>query len=176
MGTYAIVNRLPAYHDLENRSRPITLPLASVAWHTQIRQLRNDSFMATDQADTIIGANVELTGSLKNRGSIAIHGQIKGDVFSEATVLVGEGAHISGPISAKHIEVAGKVTGSLHAETSIDLLPKSVVKGDIETKQLSIKPGAIFAGTSKMTTVEDTQTEETDAEVAPRRKPRLEIE
>ncbi len=129
--------------------------------------------MATDQIDTIVGAHVELTGSLHNQGSIQIHGKIKGDVVSDASVLVGETAVVMGPITAKTVEVAGQVHGSINAEQNIELLSKSIVKGDITTKQLSIKPGAIFIGSSSMEAPGGTVDEEA---TSAKRKPRLEIE
>lgn len=130
--------------------------------------------MAAEQIDTIVGAQVELTGSLRNQGSIQIHGRINGDVTSGASVLVGEGAIVTGPITAKHVEVSGQVHGAITAEQHVELLPKSLVKGDITTKQLSIKPGAVFIGASNM---ELPQGEAALLEDAPvKRKPRLEIE
>ncbi len=130
--------------------------------------------MPSDQVDTIIGAQVELTGSLRNQGAIHIHGHITGDVTSDTMVLVGETAVVNGPITAKQVEVAGQVHGNITAEQQIELQPKSIVKGDLITKILSIKPGANFFGQSKMEAAqESTPTEEGHN---PKRKPRLELE
>ena len=128
--------------------------------------------MAAEQVDTIVGAQVELTGSLKNTGSIQIHGRINGDVTSEASVFVGETAVVTGPITAKHVEVAGQVHGSITAEHQIELHPKSVVRGDLTTSQLSIKPGAIFVGTSNMAL----NGADLHDDAPTKRKPRLEVE
>lgn len=138
--------------------------------------------MATDQTDTIIGAHVELTGSLKNQGSIEVHGHIKGDITSNAAVYIGETATVHGPIMAKRVDVAGRVEGSISAADHIELQPKSIVQGDLMAKQLTIKPGAIFVGTSKMELPATPKTTEPSPELAetpeatPKRKPRLEIE
>lgn len=138
---------------------------------------------AADQIDTIIGTEVILKGSLKNQGAIHVHGQIKGDVSSQASVLVGPTAVITGPVIARHVEVAGQVHGSITASEQIELLPQSVVKGDLISKVLIIKPGAIFVGTSKMDVPADAVTNpeanfESDSVDAadPKRKPRLEVE
>jgi cytoskeletal protein CcmA (bactofilin family) len=129
--------------------------------------------MAPDQVDTIIGAHVELTGTLRNQGPIHIHGRVNGDVISESSVLIGETAVVMGPVTAKTVEVAGQVHGSITAEHHLELQPKSMVKGDIDTRQLSIRPGAIFVGSSKME-VPATNNESEAATI--KRKPRLEIE
>lgn len=108
--------------------------------------------MAAEQADTIVGAQVELKGSLKNQGSIHIHGTVVGDVTSDAAVIVGETAVVTGPVTAKVVEVAGQVHGTITAHDQLELHPKSLVKGDLHTKRLSIKPGAVFVGKSTMPT------------------------
>jgi cytoskeletal protein CcmA (bactofilin family) len=124
--------------------------------------------MAVEQADTIGGAHVELKGSLKNQGTIHIHGMVIGDVHSDAAVIIGETAIVTGPITAKMVEVSGQVHGSITAEEQIELQPKSLVKGDLNTKRLSIKPGATFIGKSSMPV--------SGEEHSDKKQPRLEIE
>ncbi|HSI20172.1 MAG TPA: polymer-forming cytoskeletal protein [Verrucomicrobiae bacterium] len=126
--------------------------------------------MAAEQADTIVGAQVELKGSLKNHGSIHIHGFVTGDIHSDAAVIIGETAVVTGPVSAKVVEVGGQVHGSITAEEHIELHPKSLVKGDLTTKRLSIKAGATFIGKSSMPTPHG------DNDEIEKKKPRLEVE
>jgi cytoskeletal protein CcmA (bactofilin family) len=68
------------------------------------------------------------------------------------------------------VEIAGQVHGSITADEHIELHPKSLVKGDLNTKRLSIKPGATFIGKSQMPShaAEDEKDE--------KKQPRLEIE
>jgi len=106
--------------------------------------------MPADQTDTIVGANVELKGSLRNSGPITIHGTVIGDISSDSLVVIGESALITGPITARQVDVHGQVHGSITAEEQIELQPKSLVQGDLTTGRLSIKPGAIFIGKSQM--------------------------
>jgi cytoskeletal protein CcmA (bactofilin family) len=127
--------------------------------------------MAAEQVDTIVGAQVELKGSLRNQGSIHIHGKVSGDIHSDAAVIVGETAIVTGPISAKIVEIAGQVHGSVAADEQIELQPKSLVKGDLTTRRLSIRPGAIFVGQSIMPL-----DEQAEAEPSEKKKPRLEVE
>ncbi|MBU6389191.1 polymer-forming cytoskeletal protein [Patescibacteria group bacterium] len=130
--------------------------------------------MAADQADTVIGAQVELKGSLHNHGPIQIHGKVIGDVASDELVVVGETAVITGPVVARQVIVYGQVHGPVTAEQLIEMNPKSLVKGDLTTNQLSIKPGAVFVGKCQMNSapVEAAAAEEP----ASKRKPHLEVE
>ena len=124
--------------------------------------------MPAEQTDTIAGANVELKGSLRNRGPIHIHGAVTGDISSDGLVVIGETAVITGPITARQVDVYGQVHGSINAEEQIELQPKSLVQGDLTTSRLSIKPGATFIGKSQM--------QGSDPTPESKKKPRVEIE
>lgn len=147
--------------------------------------------MPAEQNDTVVGMNVELKGSLHNRGAIQVYGKINGDIYSDGLVVIGETAVITGPIVAKQVDVSGQVNGSINAEELLELQPKSVVKGDIVTGRLSIKPGAVFIGKSQMgvetksvkddSDQEDQKSKDLDEDslILPaeqKKKPRLEIE
>jgi cytoskeletal protein CcmA (bactofilin family) len=106
--------------------------------------------MAQDQHDTIIGAQVQLTGTIKTNGSIFIFGGVEGEISSESTVVIGEGATVVGPVSAKSIELAGTVHGHVVAREQVELGPKSSLHGDLTAGQLTVKPGARFNGTCHM--------------------------
>ncbi len=131
--------------------------------------------MPTEQTDTVIGSNVELKGSLRNHGAIHIHGTIMGDVHSDGLVVVGETAIISGPITAKQVDVSGQVNGSISAEEQIELQPKSLVRGDLTCNRLSIKPGAVFVGKSQMHVPEGNEVP-SDPSTHEKKKPRMEVE
>ncbi len=99
---------------------------------------------------TIVGANVTLTGTLKDMGDVAIHGKIEGEVISERSIVVGETAEIKGPISGQVITLAGVVRGSIDAGQKLEILPTGKVFGSISTRELIIRSGAIFVGKSTM--------------------------
>jgi cytoskeletal protein CcmA (bactofilin family) len=132
--------------------------------------------MPPEQADTVIGANVEIKGSLHNHGPIQIHGKVIGDIVSDSLVVIGESAIITGPISARQVEVSGQVHGTITAEEQIELHPKSLVKGDLATNRLSIKPGAVFIGKSQMRAVELAEDETNTDLNAAKKRPRMEVE
>lgn len=99
---------------------------------------------------TVVGANVKLTGVLKDVNDITVHGAVDGEVSSEKNVLVAETASIKGPVSAEIVTVAGKVSGSIDAWKKLEILPTGKVHGSITTEELIIRSGAIFNGKSKM--------------------------
>lgn len=99
---------------------------------------------------SIVGANVNLTGVLKDANDITIYGSIEGEVTCQSNVNIEEKASVKGPISAKIVTVSGTVDGSILAETKLEITPSGKVSGSIATKDLIIKSGAQFNGKSIM--------------------------
>ncbi|TSC97139.1 MAG: Integral membrane protein CcmA involved in cell shape determination [Candidatus Berkelbacteria bacterium Licking1014_2] len=95
---------------------------------------------------TVVGANVKLTGAIKDVNEIIVHGQVEGEVSSAKTIMIGETAFIKGPVSAQSITVAGKIKGEVAAENKLELLPGSQLEGSITARDLIIRSGAIFNG------------------------------
>jgi len=99
---------------------------------------------------TVVGVNVKLQGQLKDSQDIIVHGQVDGEVASERNVTITESATVKGPISATIVTVGGTVRGSIEAREKLEVLPSGKVYGSIATKELTIRPGAVFNGRSSM--------------------------
>lgn len=99
---------------------------------------------------TVVGANVKLQGQLRDTQDIIVHGQVDGEVASEKNVTISDSATIKGPVAANIVTVGGTVRGSIEAREKLEILPTGKVIGSITTKELTIKPGAIFNGRSSM--------------------------
>ncbi|OGD65178.1 hypothetical protein A2215_02520 [Candidatus Berkelbacteria bacterium RIFOXYA2_FULL_43_10] len=102
------------------------------------------------QADTIIGADVNVKGNLKNKGSIQINGTVEGEIKSDENITVGETATVTGPISAKNVLVSGKANGTIDASDKLEIDPTGSVEGEIKTKTLIVREGAVFNGNCVM--------------------------
>ena len=94
----------------------------------------------------IIGTGTVLEGNLKTNATVRIDGEIKGDLESQATVIVGAEGKINGNVNAVDVLVAGTVTGDVKASNKIEIVAKGRVDGDITTKSLVIDEAAIFQG------------------------------
>jgi cytoskeletal protein CcmA (bactofilin family) len=105
-------------------------------------------------SETIVGADVRIKGNLKSPAEIKIFGQVKGEVNSETTVFIGEGARIEGNISARNIFISGEVTGNVKAEEKLELASTARLQGDVQTPDLVIESGAKFSGKCEMVDTE----------------------
>lgn len=103
-----------------------------------------------DGPGTIVGANVKLSGTLKDSNDITVHGQVEGEVISEKNVTIEQTARIKGPINASLVIVAGEVSGEITAKDKLEILETGIVKGSISTNNLIIKSGATFNGKCNM--------------------------
>jgi cytoskeletal protein CcmA (bactofilin family) len=101
---------------------------------------------------TIIGRGVKIDGKLNCNGNIRVEGEIKGDISSQSSVVVGERGNVNGQIKADSITIGGKVTGTVNAIKKLVLDTTGDLKGDIITKILVVEEGARFEGNSKMGT------------------------
>lgn len=99
---------------------------------------------------TIVGANVKLTGILKDTNDITVHGKVEGEVTSDHNVTVTETADIKGPVTAQNVVVAGVINGAVSAVQKIEILPTGKIYGAITMKDLIIRSGAVFIGKSTM--------------------------
>ena len=103
-----------------------------------------------NQADTVIGVDVNVKGNLNNKGSIQVNGTVEGEIKSDENITVGETALVTGPVVAKNILVSGKVAGTVSAHEKLEVDPTGSITGDIKTKTLIFREGANFNGTCAM--------------------------
>ncbi|MEZ5776079.1 MAG: polymer-forming cytoskeletal protein [Hyphomicrobiaceae bacterium] len=96
---------------------------------------------------SIIGADLQVTGSLVSKGEVNVEGEIQGDINC-SSLLVGDTARITGNVVAEDVVVRGHVEGSIRG-ARVTLQSSSHVEGDIYHKSLAIEQGAYFEGKSR---------------------------
>lgn len=93
---------------------------------------------------SVIGPDVRIVGNIITQGEMQIDGQVEGDITCQ-TLVVGEGARISGEVTAECVKVHGELHGKIHAGTI--LIAKSAkVIGDVTHDSLEIEAGAQIEG------------------------------
>lgn len=92
----------------------------------------------------------EFEGKLTFEGTVRINGKFNGEIFSEGTLVVGEGALIDGKVDVGSIIIHGEVRGTITAHDRIEMHTPAVVQGDITAQTLVIDEGVIFEGSCSM--------------------------
>jgi cytoskeletal protein CcmA (bactofilin family) len=88
----------------------------------------------------------KLEGKLESRGTLRVDSNFTGAIVSEATLILGENARGNGEMAGNSVLIGGFFEGVVRARTKVELQPKAIVSGEIETPCLVIEPGATFDG------------------------------
>ncbi len=105
---------------------------------------------AAGEITTLLGRGASFEGKLTFEGTVRIDGRFKGEVFSDDTLVIGEGAQVEAQIDVGEVIIQGTVVGNITAKRSIEIHAPGRVKGDLHTPSLQIDKGVIFEGRSFM--------------------------
>ena len=94
---------------------------------------------------------VRFEGTLEFSGTLRIEAQVKGNILSNQTLVLGEGAKVEGQIEGNHVIIAGRFDGVIFAKGRVEIQSQGVVSGEIHSPCLVIEPGGIFDGHCHMT-------------------------
>ena len=97
-----------------------------------------------------IDQGVSLEGTLQITGTFRIDGAVKGNIISEQTLVLGEGAKVEGQIEGNRVVISGRFDGVIFAKGRVEIQPKGVVTGEVHSPCLVIEPGGIFDGRCHM--------------------------
>jgi cytoskeletal protein CcmA (bactofilin family) len=108
---------------------------------------KNDS---SEEWTGFIDQGVTLEGTLQLKGTFRINGSVKGNIISEQTVILGEGAKVEGQIEGNRVVIAGRFDGVIFARGRVEIEAKGVVTGEVHSPCMVIDPGGIFDGRCHM--------------------------
>lgn len=100
--------------------------------------------------NTLLDQGCQFEGKLTFEGSVQINGRFKGEIFSEGTLIIGDGGEVEGRIEIDTVVISGKVIGTIRAKKKIEMSAPAWVQGDISAPALVIHEGAIFQGNCSM--------------------------
>jgi len=93
----------------------------------------------------------ELSGEFNFKDAIRVNGHIAGSVYSKVgTIIVDVEAKVDANVDVAVAVIGGTVTGDIVARERVELGPASRIHGNIWTRSLVIKDGAIFEGVCRM--------------------------
>ena len=105
-----------------------------------------------------IDQGVALEGTLTVTGTFRINGNVKGNIISEQTVILGEGAKVEGQIEGNRVVISGRFDGVIFAKGRVEIEAKGVVTGEVHSPCMVIDPGGIFDGRCHMLASSDAST------------------
>src|SRR3954462_4257203 len=88
---------------------------------------------AQGEITTLLGRGAAFEGKLTFEGTVRIDGRFKGEVFSDDTLVIGEGALVEAEIDIGEVIIQGTVVGNIKAKRSSELHAPGPVKGGLPT-------------------------------------------
>jgi cytoskeletal protein CcmA (bactofilin family) len=115
-------------------------------------QLGSGSSVTVKQrSTTLFASEPELTGDISFKDMIRVNGHIAGTLHSSnGTVIVDMGANVEADLDVAVAVISGTVKGDIVARERVELGPTSQIYGNIWTRSIVIKHGAIFEGVCRM--------------------------
>ncbi len=99
---------------------------------------------------TQIAAGTCIRGEVTGGTEVLVEGEVQGAVRVTATVVVGAGGLVAGPIAAQVVRIAGKVVGEVRAIDRVEVGNAGTVEGDIAAPRVVLAEGAFFKGMIQM--------------------------
>jgi cytoskeletal protein CcmA (bactofilin family) len=97
-------------------------------------------------AMTVVAAGTKLTGEVGGATDVQVDGEVAGRVSIAATVVVGAGGTVRGPIEAQVVRIVGQVIGDVSASERVEVGAAASLEGDIAAPRVVIAEGAFFKG------------------------------
>jgi cytoskeletal protein CcmA (bactofilin family) len=89
----------------------------------------------------------ELDGEITFKDMLRVNGHIAGRVFSaKGTLIVDASARVDACVDVAVAVISGTVNGDVIGHERVEVGPGARVNGNISTRSLCIKPGAVFQG------------------------------
>ena len=105
-----------------------------------------DTTNVAHETETVIAPSVRVEGDFVSEGNVRIEGEVKGSISTERDLIVGEAAKITAGVVARNAVIAGELHGNLRVFDRLELASTARIYGDIQSKVLSVAPGAMMKG------------------------------
>lgn len=99
---------------------------------------------------SIIGPGMRVVGDCETDGTIRVEGSVKGSLKAGKAVVVGKDGVVDGDIATQDAVISGRVTGTLVAESRLELQATCRVEGEVRARRMQLEEGAVLNGTVTM--------------------------
>ena len=121
-----------------------------------------DPPLQAGELTALLGRGTSFDGKLHFEGALRIDGAFKGEVRSDDTLVIGDGAEVHAEIDVATVIVrGGTLHGNVRAKTAIEIHAPARVVGNLHSPSLFIDRGVEFQGTCRMDEVEERPNEAT---------------
>ncbi len=107
--------------------------------------------LPSTEITALLGRGTQFEGKLHFEGRVRIDGLFKGQIRSDDTLVIGEGAEVHAEIHVATVIVRGGVVhGNITARNAIEIHAPGKMVGNLHSPSLFIDRGVEFEGSCKM--------------------------
>jgi len=85
-----------------------------------------------------------------DRAKFPLHGYVEGTVKIKENLTVSQGGEVKAEVTAKSVQVSGRVSGSIESTDKVDVAPTGVVNGNIKSPRFIVSQGGVLNGNIQM--------------------------
>lgn len=104
--------------------------------------------------NTLVGRGSHFDGKMTFEGVVRIDGSFDGEIVSDDTLIVGEGAEVRAELDVATLVIYGTVYGNIRATHCVELHAPGHLVGNIVSPSLVVERGAVFDGNCRMGAIE----------------------
>jgi cytoskeletal protein CcmA (bactofilin family) len=99
-----------------------------------------------ESAESVIGPDLAIEGSITGAGSVRLAGKFTGDVTVDGVLTIETGARLAGSVRASTVAIAGELEGNVVKATRVDVHASGVLMGDLKSDTLTLAAGSRVRG------------------------------
>lgn len=103
-----------------------------------------------EQVISIIGPGMKVVGDCDADGAVRVEGTVLGNIRAGKAVVVGKDGVVDGDIFTQDAVLAGKVKGTVRAESRLEVQATSQIEGQVIAARMQLEEGALLNGTVQM--------------------------
>jgi cytoskeletal protein CcmA (bactofilin family) len=96
--------------------------------------------------ESIIAADINITGKIDGTGHVRIAGRFEGDVHIQGDLTIDGGAKLLGGVRANSVTIGGEIEGNIESAATVEILSTGVLNGDLKAGTLSVAAGSRMRG------------------------------
>lgn len=101
---------------------------------------------------THVAPGTRISGTVSGKAPLRVDGEVMGEVRVEAALTIGADGVVEGPVHARSVLVAGRLTGDVTAGERVEIAATGSLEGTVATPRFVTAEGAFFKGRVEMAT------------------------
>jgi cytoskeletal protein CcmA (bactofilin family) len=118
-----------------------------------------DNQLPPTEITALLGRGTRFEGKLHFDGRVRVDGYFQGEINSDDTLIIGDGAEVHAEIEVATVIVrGGQVHGNIKARNAIEIHAPGKMIGNLHSPSLFIDRGVEFQGSCRMDPIEEKST------------------